>query len=183
MLSQKELKQKIETTSLPEAITLFKEQVLSKQLSHYIPSYKEKIKNDFDAIDYSGAFFFFVEPNLGSSRGGVSDAICDDLEKVALLLLLVEAYERYVDVNTGIEDWLGYDCIFCDFVVSNEAAARPLTQEEYEFIRDLIIMVVDNFLPSMTVMETQEYEQFKTGNSPDTTTIDNIQITLPLGSS
>lgn len=98
-------------------------------------------------------------------------------------MLLVEAYERYVDVNTGIEDWLGYDCIFCDFVVSNEAAARPLTQEEYEFIRDLIIMVVDNFLPSMTVMETQEYEQFKTGNSPDTTTIDNIQITLPLGSS
>ncbi|ESR10519.1 hypothetical protein DIX59_09030 [Streptococcus iniae] len=109
-----------------------------------------------------------------------SDAILEDKEKVALLLLLVETFERYVDVNTGIEDFLGYDCVFCDFLVSNEHSVKPLTQEEYEVIKDLIITVIDNFVPSMTVMETDEYELFKEGQSPNTTEIDNIQITIPL---
>ena len=57
---------------------------------------------------------------------------------------------------------------------------KPLTQEEYEAIKDLIITVIDNFVPSMTVMETDEYELFKRGQSPKDTEIDNIQITLPL---
>lgn len=69
---------------------------------------------------------------------------------------------------------------FCDFVVSNEAAAVPLTQEEYEAIRDLIVMVIDTFVPSMTVMETWEYDDFKQGQNPNDTVIDNVQITLPL---
>lgn len=181
MLTPKELSQKIENTSLVEAIELFKEKVLNIQLKNYIrDDYRLKNKKEYERIDYDGSFFFFVEPDLGTSRGGFSDAILEDKEKVALLLLLVETFERYVDVNTGIEDFLGYDCIFCDFLVSNEHAVKPLTQEEYEMVKDLIITVIDNFVPSMTVMETDEYELFKKGQSPDTTKIDNIQITIPL---
>lgn len=181
MLTPKELSQKIETTSLVEAIELFKEKVLNVQLTHYVrDDYRLINKKEYERIDYDGSFFFFVEPDLGSSRGGFSDAIVEEKEKIALLLLLVETFERYVDVNTGIEDFLGYDCVFCDFVVSDENAAKPLTQEEYEAIKDLIITVIDNFVPSMTVMETDEYELFKRGQSPKDTEIDNIQITLPL---
>lgn len=155
--------------------------MLNIQLKNYIrDDFRLITKKEYERIDYSGSFFFFVEPDLGSSRGGFSDAILEDKEKVALLLLLVETFERYVDVNTGIEDFLGYDCVFCDFVVSDENAAKPLTQEEYEAIKDLIITVIDNFVPSMTVMETDEYELFKRGQSPKDTEIDNIQITLPL---
>lgn len=36
MLTPKELSQKIETTSLVEAIELFKEKVLNVQLTHYV---------------------------------------------------------------------------------------------------------------------------------------------------
>ncbi|HGK7029803.1 TPA: hypothetical protein ACJ5SW_001779 [Streptococcus agalactiae] len=181
MLTPKELLQKIETTSFVEAIELFKEKVLTIQLKNYIrDDFRLIIKKEYERIDYSGSFFFFVEPDLGSSRGGYSDAIVEEKEKTALLLLLVESFERYVDVNTGIEDFVGYDCVFCDFVVSNENAAKPLTQEEYEAIKDLIITVIDNFVPSMTVMETDEYELFKRGQNPKDTEIDNIQITLPL---
>ncbi|MHA2621988.1 hypothetical protein ACXZ71_01010 [Streptococcus agalactiae] len=180
MMTPNELSQKIETTSLSEAIELFEENVLKVNLSHYPDDYILKIKEEYERINYNGSFFFFVEPDLGSSRGGVSDAIHDKKEKVALLLLLVTTYKRFVDVNTGIEDWLGYDCIFCDFVVSNEAAAKPLTQAEYEAIRDLIVTVIDNYVPSMTIMETDEYEEFKQGQNPDDTRIDNVQITLPL---
>lgn len=182
MLTPEELKQKIEQTTLSEAMTLFKENVLREQLTHYHlnPDYQQEIKEDYERIDYDGSFFFFVEPDLGSSVGGVSDAIEEEQEKVALLLLLVEAYGRYIDVNTGIEDWLGYQCVFCDFLVSNKHTAVPLTQEEYEAIRDLIVMVIDTFVPSMTVMETWEYDDFKQGQNPNDTVIDNVQITLPL---
>lgn len=180
MLTPIALKEKIETTSLSEATELFEEKVLRKSLTKYDDWYKREIQKEYERINYDGAFFFFVEPDLGFSCGGVSDCIETEQEKIALLLLLVEAYERYVDVNTGIEDWLGYDCIFCDFVVSNEAAAKPLTQAEYEAIRDLIVMVIDTFVPSMTVMETDEYEVFKQGQTPNDTVIDNVQITLPL---
>ena len=180
MLTPDELKLKIEHTTLPEAITLFKEKVLKKALSRYLPTYRQEMKEEYERINYDGSFFFFVEPDLGSSVGGVSDVIDEEQEKVALLLLLVEAYGRYIDVNTGIEDWLGYQCVFCDFVVSNEAAAVPLTQEEYEAIRDLIVMVIDTFVPSMTVMATWEYDDFKQGQNPNDTVIDNVQITLPL---
>lgn len=180
MLTPEELKQKIEQTTLSEAITLFKEKVLREQLTHYPDVYKQETKKEYDRIDYDGSFFFFVEPDLGSGQGGVSDAIQDEQEKVSLLLLLVEAYERYVDVNTGVEDWLGYDCVFCDFVVSNKTTAVPLTQKEYEDIRDLIVMVIDTFVPSMTIMETWEYDTFKHEQNPNDTIIDNIQITLPL---
>jgi len=181
MLTPDKLKQKIEQTTLSEAIILFKEKVLKKALSRYSdPIYRQEMKDEYERINYDGSFFFFVEPNLGSSVDGVSDVIDEEQEKVALLLLLVEAYGRYIDVNTGIEDWLGYQCVFCDFVVSNEAAAVPLTQEEYEAIRDLIVMVIDTFVPSMTVMETWEYDDFKQGQNPKDTVIDNVQITLPL---
>ncbi|HEO8394848.1 TPA: hypothetical protein VBX43_000897 [Streptococcus agalactiae] len=180
MLTPITLKEKIETTSLSEAIELFEEKVLRKSLTKYDDWYKREVQKEYERINYDGAFFFFVEPDLGFSRGGLSDCIETEQEKVALLLLLVEAYERYVDVNTDIEDWLGYECIFCDVVVSNEAAAKPLTQAEYETIRDLIVMVIDTFVPSMTVMETWEYEMFKQGQTPNDTVIDNVQITLPL---
>ncbi|WP_449448659.1 hypothetical protein [Streptococcus suis] len=181
MLGLDELANKIKITSLAEATTLFNEKVLKKQLTHYdMEDYRKQIEEEYSRIDYAGAFYFFVEPDLGSSRGGLSDAIEEEQEKVALLLLLVEAYDRYVDVNTGIEDWSGYDCVFCDLLVSNKAAATPLTQKEYETIRDLIVMVIDNFVPSMTVMETDEYEMFKQGKNPNDTIIDNVQITLPL---
>ncbi|RLU51743.1 hypothetical protein DIY07_09535 [Streptococcus iniae] len=181
MITPRELTHRIEHTTLPEAVELFKEKVLNDQLTHY-PNlvFRQEIKEAYEQINYDGAFFFFVESDLGFSRGGLSDCIETEQEKVALLLLLVEAYERYVDVNTGIEDWLGYDCIFCDFVVSNEAAAKPLTQTEYEAIRDLIVTVIDYYIPSMTVMETWEYEAFKQGQNPNDTKIDNVQITLPL---
>lgn len=181
MLTPDELKNKIKETTLLEAIDIFEEKVLMKSLDNYDNSqYKHNVKKDYERIDYTGSFFFLVEPDLGSSRGGLSDCIDTEQEKVALLLLLVEAYERYVDVNTGIEDWLGYDCIFCDFVVSNECAAKPLTQEEYEDIRDLIVTTIDTFVPSMTVMETSEYDTFKQGKNPKDTVIDNVQITIPL---
>lgn len=180
MITPNALTHRIEHTTLPEAIELFEEKVLRKSLTKYDDWYKREVQKEYERINYDGAFFFFVEPDLGFSRGGVSDCIETEQEKVALLLLLVEAYERYVDVNTGIEDWLGYDCIFCDFVVSNEAAAKPLTQTEYEAIRDLIVTVIDHDVPSMTVMDTWEYEMFKQGQSPNTTKIDNVQITLPL---
>jgi len=32
----------------------------------------------------------------------------------------------------------------------------------------------------MTVMETDEYKEFKQGQTPNDTVIDNVQITLPL---
>ena len=179
-MTPNELSQKIETTSLPEAVELFEENVLKVSLSHYRDDYSRKVKKEYDRINYNGSFFFFVEPDLGSSRGGFSDAIQEEKEKVALLLLLVIAYERFIDVNIGIEDWLGYDCIYCNFLVSNEAAAKPLTQAEYEAIRDLIVTVIDNYVPSMTVMKTDEYEEFKQGQNPNDTRIDNVQITIPL---
>lgn len=181
MLSSDELANKIKTTNLAEAIALFKEKVLKGQLTHYdMEDYRKQIEDEYSRIDYTGAFYFFVEPDLGSGLGGVSDAIEEEQEKVALLLLLVEAYDRYVDVNAGIKDWSGYDCIFCDLLVSNTVAATLLTQKEYETIRDLIVMVVDRFVPSMTVMETDEYEIFKQSKNPNDTIIDNVQITLPL---
>ncbi|WP_159544599.1 hypothetical protein [Streptococcus halichoeri] len=180
MITPSELTYRITHTTLPEAIELFKEKVLRKSLNNYDDWYKQDVQKEYERINYDGAFFFFIEPDLGFSRGGLSDCIETEQEKVALLLLLVEAYERYVNVNTGIEDWLGYDCIFCDVVVSNETAAKPLTQTEYEAIKDLIITVIDHYVPSMTVMETWEYEMFKQGQNPNTTRIDNVQITLPL---
>ncbi len=45
-----------------------------------------------------------------------------------------------------------------------------------EAIRDVIVMVI----ASMTVMETNEYEEFKQGENPNNTRIDNVQITLLL---
>lgn len=109
MLTPEELKQKIEQTTLPEGITLFKEKVLKIALSRYSdPIYRQEMKEEYERINYDGSFFFFVEPNLGSSVGGVSDVIDEEQEKVALLLLLAEAYGRYIDVNTGIEDWLSF---------------------------------------------------------------------------
>ena len=90
MLTPDELKQKIEQTTLPEAITLFKEKVLKKAFLRYLPTYRQEMKGEYERINYDGSFFFFVEPDLGSSVGGVSDAIEEEQEKVALLLLLVE---------------------------------------------------------------------------------------------
>lgn len=180
MITPSELTHRIEHTTLSEAIELFEDKVLRKSLNNYDDWYKRDVQKEYERINYDGAFFFFVEPDLGSSRGGVSDVIIEEQEKVALLLLLVEAYERYIDVNTGIKDWLGYDCIFCDVVVSNETAAKRLTQMEYEAIKDLIVTVIDNYVPSMTVMETDEYKEFKQGQTPNDTVIDNVQITLPL---
>ncbi|HEO2476204.1 TPA: hypothetical protein VAP43_001535 [Streptococcus agalactiae] len=181
MMTPNELAERINSTTLSEAIEIFEEKILMMSLKNYDDNqYRQGVQKEYKRIDYTGSFFFFVEPDLGSSRGGLSDCIETEQEKIALLLLLVEAYDRYVDVNVGIEDWLGYDCIFCDFVVSNESAAKPLTQMEYEVIRDLIVMIIDNYVPSMTVMETWEYETFKQGQNPNTTRIDNVQITLPL---
>ncbi|HEO7905415.1 TPA: hypothetical protein VBN06_001406 [Streptococcus agalactiae] len=180
MITPSELTHHIEHTTLSEAIELFEEKVLRKSLNNYDDWYKQDVQKEYEQINYDGVFFFFVEPDLGFSRGGLSDCIETEQEKVALLLLLVEAYERYVDVNTGIEDWLGYDCIFCDVVVSNETAAKRLTQMEYEAIKDLIVTVIDHYVPSMTVMETWEYEMFKQAQTPNDTVIDNVQITLPL---
>lgn len=70
MISPNELAQRIESTTLPEAIELFKEKILKIDISECNDFYKPIVQAEYEQIDYEGDFFFFVEPHLGSSRGG-----------------------------------------------------------------------------------------------------------------
>lgn len=93
---------------------------------------------------------------------------------------MVEVFDRFVEIQTVDDvDWAGNPYVLAMLIVSNEVAAEPLTQEEFEIIKDFIVALIDTFVPSLTV-DTQEYLAFKSANNPDTTPIDNIQITLPL---
>lgn len=62
MLTPDELKQKIEQTTLSEAMTLFKENVLREQLTHYHlnPVYQQEIKEDYERIDYDGSLLNLI---------------------------------------------------------------------------------------------------------------------------
>ncbi|MGF0088280.1 hypothetical protein [Streptococcus hyointestinalis] len=181
MLTPAELKDKIETTSLEEAIELFKESVLKKSLNNYDGIWQSEMTETFERIDYyDEPFFVLIEKNLGDSCGGLSSPIITEQEKIALFLLMVEVFDRFVEIQTVDDvDWAGNPYVLAMLIVSNEVAAEPLTQEEFEIIKDFIVALIDTFVPSLTV-DTQEYLAFKSANNPDTTPIDNIQITLPL---
>lgn len=59
MLTPAELKDKIETTSLEEAIELFKESVLKKSLNNYDGIWQSEMTETFERIDYYDEPFLF----------------------------------------------------------------------------------------------------------------------------
>lgn len=181
MLTLTELKDKIERTSLEEAIALFKESVLKQSVDKYEKVWQSEMAEIFEQIDYyDNPFFILIEEDLGDSCGGISSPVTTEQEKIALLLLIVEVFDRFVEIQTIDDiDWAGNNYVLAMFLVSNEVAANPLTLKEFEAIKDVIVAVIDNFVPSLEA-DTQEYLAFKSANNPDTTPIDDIQITLPL---